>query len=447
MKSIRSRLLFWLAPGFLGLWIVAGAAIDSAARARLDERLEADLRELLGAIPFGSGPGSSLIDLEDFARDDFGIYFQVWARDGMRLLKSNNLGWFDLRRPESFSESPSYGRQLLGNGDSVHTLAVRRESPGLGAVEIVVAKSREAVDAAIWRMRLTILLIGAGAAAGFALLVILALRSGLRPLTEVGDRVAEIDAGAFGVRFPENLPAELRPIATKLNDLTGRLEASFARERQFSADVAHELRTPLATMRANAEYGLKWPDEFSGDELREIHALTGEMEATVENLLALAELENASAPVSTEPVALRSLAEACWKPFSSRAAERGLIFRNQLDDESEFETDPRLLRIIVSNLLSNAASYAPQNSEIRLDAAGCLLRVSNPAPDLRPEDLPKLFDRFWRRDPSRADAGHSGLGLALARSCAEALKLELRAELDDSGVVHFCLETPKNAAA
>ena len=85
MTSIRGRLLLWLLPGFVVLWIGAGLAIDLAARDRLESRMEADLRELLGAIPFAGSSGSSLLSLEDFDRDDFGIYFQIWGRDGLAI--------------------------------------------------------------------------------------------------------------------------------------------------------------------------------------------------------------------------------------------------------------------------------------------------------------------------------------------------------------------------
>ena len=114
MKSIRRHLLYWLLPGFLALWIGAGTAIFLATRQRLDTELDAELRDLLGAIPFGDRSGRpSLLSIEDFARDDFGIYFQIWDRSGVRILKSENLGQFEIERAGSFSEEPAYGDLLL----------------------------------------------------------------------------------------------------------------------------------------------------------------------------------------------------------------------------------------------------------------------------------------------------------------------------------------------
>ena len=109
------------------------------------------------------------------------------------------------------------------------------------------------------------------------------------------------------------------------------------------------------------------------------------------------------------------------------------------------ETDPRLLRIIVTNLIANATEYAPPGSEIVIAASvgDPFLRVGNLAPDLTAEDIPRLFDRLWRKDATRSDAAHAGLGLSIASSCAVALGFALTAELDGSGVIQMSLHREK----
>ncbi|MFT5470874.1 MAG: signal transduction histidine kinase [Verrucomicrobiales bacterium] len=442
MRSIRGRLLLWLLPGFVILWFGAGFAIDFAVRDRLESRMQADLRELSGAIPLSGRAGTSLLSMEDFERDDFGIYFQIWARDGGRLLKSKNLGRFELARPNTFSTEPVYSQQLLGNGDSVETLALRPPGGSLGTIDLMVAKTRVDLDSELSRTRIAILAVGALAGIGFWVLTTLALRSGLRPLAAVGDQAVRIDADSLGARFPGDLPAEIKPITAKLDDLLGRLEESFARERRFSADLAHELRTPVAALRTIAEVALKWPDDATSENYDDVIEITGELQTTIENMLSLARLENAKADVSSEPVNVRAVIEDCWLMFAPKAAERRLEFHNSIDGDSTLETDPKLFRVIVSNLLSNAAEYAPHETRISLDfddSSG--LRISNPAPHLTESDLPRMFDRLWRHDQARSDSSHSGLGLSLAKTCAAGLDLDLRATLDESGLVHFNLSS------
>src|SRR5205814_6538575 len=117
----------------------------------------------------------------------------------------------------------------------------------------------------------------------------------------------------------------------------------------------------------------------------------------------------------------------------------------RLDPSSALQTDPRLLRIIVTNLIANAAEYAPVGSEIVISATDGdpFLRVDNLAPDLNPEDIPHLFDRLWRKDATRSDAAHTGLGLSIASSCALALEFGLTAELDGSGAIQMSLHRKK----
>jgi two-component system sensor histidine kinase QseC len=137
--------------------------------------------------------------------------------------------------------------------------------------------------------------------------------------------------------------------------------------------------------------------------------------------------------------------EECLALHRERAQERDLKFDLQIDRSSTLETDPRLLRITVANLIANATEYAPQGSEIVIVATDgdTFLRVGNLAPDLTPEDIPRLFDRLWRKDATRSDAAHAGLGLSIAHSCALALGYTLTAELDGSGVLQMSLHRGK----
>ena len=229
------------------------------------------------------------------------------------------------------------------------------------------------------------------------------------------------------------MPAELLPIGQRLNDLLARLDASFARERRFSADVAHELRTPIAELRALAEVALKWPDDLAAarSALQDALAVALQMESIATGLLALARCEGGLLPVRPEAVPLDSLVDEIWQPLADQARVKKLSVRRGVPDGASWHTDPIALRVIVSNLLTNAVEYTPSAGEVRLRFEGSTgserLLISNTTDHLRSEDLPYLFDRFWRKDASRTSSVHCGLGLALAKAYAESLGLSLRA--------------------
>ena len=133
MSSIRRHILVWVLPGFLFIWIVAGCALYFSVKQRYEVELDSELREIRAALPFGNSSGrASLLSIEDFAKDDFGIYFQVWNKDGLRILKSENLGRFDLPRSSSFSEEPAY-HSFPGGSESTVAGSTRCDEGGYGS--------------------------------------------------------------------------------------------------------------------------------------------------------------------------------------------------------------------------------------------------------------------------------------------------------------------------
>lgn len=309
------------------------------------------------------------------------------------------------------------------------------ERRGPEIVSLLVAKDRATVDQTLGTLLGGITFSGVIAALASVLLVRLALRSGLHPLQTVGEQASRIDARNLQSRFAtDNLPDELQPIALKLNDLMSRLEAGFERERRFSADLAHELRTPVAELKSMAEVAIKWPEQASDENYEDVREISDRMQSTIENLLTLARLEKSKAATNREKIQLADFCDIQWKPFAKKAAERKLNIDFEVNKDAAIESDPKLLAIILSNLFSNATEYAPAKSAIKVegsDKVDVVLSVTNQAKDLSREDTEHLFERLWRKDASRTDSSHSGLGLALAQSCAQVLGLELKAGLKD----------------
>jgi len=277
-----------------------------------------------------------------------------------------------------------------------------------------------------------LLLVGASMAAITVLVVSVVVRRGLQPLAQLAERAGMIDAASLQLRFPmEQLPAELLPIAGRLNELLARLEAAFERERQFSADVAHELRTPIAELRSLTEVALRWPDDAAATKrtLQEALAIALQMESVVTRLLALARCEAGQMAVRREPVAVAALVAELWEPLAEPARQKNLIVTIGVPAEAQWEADPALLRGILANLLANAVEYCPAGGSVEVRFDGNELRVANATDNLSESDLPHLFARFWRKDPARSSGTHCGLGLALARAFARAMECDLKASL------------------
>ena len=454
MRSIRAQLLAWLLPGFAVVCLAAGAGIYFSERQAFETDLDARLGKLAGLArlalrPQGTGGATSARGptVRVFStREEFkipGQYFQQWTADRAVERKSPNLGSIDLPRPAEFPREEMRYNATLANGDEVRVSAVR--VPQIGSAppaEFAVALSRRDGDARLSQLIAKLLIGGLACCAVLCGLLALALRSSMRPLVRLGEQATKMGADSLHERFAvETMPREIEPIVTRLNDLMARLEEGFERERRFSGYLAHELRTPLAAIRSTSEVALKWPEQATPEDHAGIARLAARLQQTVDSLLLLAQADTLSTGIAREAVALGPLVEECTALHAERAKEREVTLTMRLDETAVLQTDARLLRIIVTNLIANAVEYAPPRSEVTLAcrATNRLFEVTNAAPALQAEDVPQLFERLWRKDAARSDASHAGLGLSLAQSCAKALGFRLIAELDARRVLSVSL--------
>ena len=242
-----------------------------------------------------------------------------------------------------------------------------------------------------------------------------------------------MDAETLNARFTnQDTPRELEPVIERLNELMSRLESGFERERRFGADLAHELRTPVAELKTMSEVALQFPD--TADTVEDFTAardIANRLQGTIETLLLLARTNSTQERGPTTDVELRPLIDRCVSAAAPLAAPREIQFELDVPHDARWSTHANLLEVVLSNLINNAANYAAAQSTvtIRLDEK---LEVSNLAPDLSREDVTHLFDRLWRKDAARSSSSNSGLGLTLAQTSAEAIGLTLDASLDES---------------
>jgi two-component system heavy metal sensor histidine kinase CusS len=290
-----------------------------------------------------------------------------------------------------------------------------------------------------YRLRLY-LAVGLGALLAFALGLVL-LRRGLQPLRQLSAAVRGIDLRSLDQRLPAGgTPAELLEPVQALNGMLARLDDSVQRLSQFSADLAHEIRTPLHTLLASNGQALNHPRSTA--EYQELLASNMEeferLKRMAENLMFLARAEQAERALDLQTLDLHSVGSELCDYFEALADDRQLRLENRL--HGELLADQQLLQRALGNLLANAVRHADEGTLISLrrhDEPGvCWLQVHNHGPAIAPEHLGKLFDRFYRVDPSRAQPGDSGgLGLAIVQSIMQLHGGRVAVSSDASGTV------------
>jgi signal transduction histidine kinase len=380
--------------------------------------------------------------MPEFERAVAPEYFQLWLSERV-FQRSRSLGGGGLPRPTdaalSFADLPlPDGR--AGRAASLR-FPVRVDTEGGGPIPaeptwaaLVVARGREPLDQALRSVRRALELAGLLLLLGVPLVVGAVVRRGLRPLDQMAERASRIDAGSLDTRFAlADLPVELHPIAGRLNDLLERLSGAFERERRFSADVAHELRTPIAELRTLAEVALQFPGSAEpGGQFQDVLGAALQMDALVGTLLTLARCEAGRQPVAREVVDLSRALEEAWTPLAEKARAKALRVQRSAP-ELFVITDRLMLGSILGNLLANAVEYAPAGGELTCEVLraddGLELIVANTNPGLGREDLTHVFEPFWRKDAARSDGRHGGLGLSLAAAFARLIGAELRLEL------------------
>jgi len=457
MISIRRQLTREMLAAFFVLLSGALLALYFTARDELIEQFDDALRAKALAISSLTSADHERIhvDVKDrffrsFQKDNPEDYFEIWPAEGAAVARSESLGGADLPKLERLGrprrvELPNghTGRAIMVKFSPSQEVGEHHGEEARPELVLAVASDGEALAEALTE------LLSIGAVCGLLLagtmlwLIPRVLRRGLQPLAQLGEQAGLIDADSLTTRFPTvGMAAELQPIVSRLNELLARLEVSFERERRFSADLAHELRTPLAELRSLAECAIKWPESREPGADQEVLAVAMQMQTIVTNLLMLARAEQQRAAGPLVPVDISQLVEDTWQSYRTRAEERGLKVRWELSPVN-IPADAGLLRSILGNLFENAADYAPAGSEIRIrlenSESGVVLKVINQAEGLEPADVPKLFDRFWRKEEARSGGRHFGLGLPLARMFAKAMGWTLTAALDEQRQLEFTL--------
>lgn len=276
----------------------------------------------------------------------------------------------------------------------------------------------------------------------------LVARRGLLPLRQVTAVAASISAASLQERIPlAAVPLELQQLAASFNAMLARLDDAFMRLSNFSADIAHELRTPLSNLMTQTEVVLAQPRDSEAYQ-ETLYANLDDckrMARMIDDMLFLAKADNGLIVPEQQPVALDIEVEKLFEYYRLLADERGISL--QLHGHAVVRGDVLMLHRALSNLLSNALRYTPAGASIQVEleqnANGSALRLSNPGPTIADEHLERLFDRFYRADPARREGSphNAGLGLAITRSIIHAHQGQIHCT-SVAGKTTFCVQFP-----
>ncbi|MEN9436862.1 MAG: hypothetical protein RIR09_1517 [Pseudomonadota bacterium] len=417
--SLRRRLLWLLCSAVLLAWGATALFTYFDARQQIGQMLDAQLAQSAGLIAAQlehEGGASAELPAARQYRQAFTSVFQVWDRSAALHLRSANApatrlsqsdgGYSDTTidgvRWRIFSRWDDSGRFLVQTGERFELREELAQSVANHLLHPLV-------------VALPVL----------ALLIWLSVYAGLRPLGAV--------AGQLQSRAPENLaaldearvPREVSPLVQAINALFARVRASFEQERRFTADAAHELRTPLAGIKTQAQVALAALPVGSSAELGRAlaHVVQGVDRAThlVEQLLVLARLDPQADLPGAMPVVLHDLAAACIAELAQSAADKNIALALDGADKAQILGDPTLLAVLLRNLVDNAIRYSSAADEVEVSvtrAPGALvLRVADNGPGIAQEERDRVLDRFYRIVGSSGQG--SGLGLSIVKRIAD----------------------------
>jgi heavy metal sensor kinase len=406
--------------------------LDAQARSRVDATMNEIVAQAQPSnpYPFGDYVDESLLQIFNSANlatwSSPTTFIQVDTAEGYPIARSPNLGPANI--PPNRAISPAHPvafRRVTVEGRPV-IVEDRLLRGATFAVVIEVAESLDALNRTFAQTSQTIVTIISLAAIAVVLLSFFLAAQATGPITRLSAAMRAIGSERLDARLPgEQRGDEIGELTRSFNDLLARLQEAFARERQFISDASHELKTPLTSINANAQLLLRWGDRdetIRHDSLETIVDESAMLAHMVNGMLMLAKADRGD-EIPKEPVSLSLVAQEAIRGASARAAEKGLSLTLDAPTPSPLiEGDSNLVRQLASNLIDNAIKFTSEGGvtvRVRGDRAHAWLEVDDTGRGIPPDELPHVFDRFYRADKARSrDIPGTGLGLAIVRSIA-----------------------------
>lgn len=425
--SIRWRLTLWYGA-VLGVVLVAfGASVFVMMQRHWIERIDKGLREEISDVLSEVEPATERESMLTWMNRRFagheGFDFQVTTVGGERIFSSPRLG--ERRLPIPTDLPMEQNRFTVVEAEQHQWRIINRRVAGPESDLVVqVARSLEDYDHEMGELMATLLIVG-------PLTLIAALSGGyflaqraLAPVDRMTETARQITARRLDQRLEVPVPGdELGRLAETLNGMIERLERSFREMQRFTADASHELRTPIAVVRAEAEVALGKPldDREKQNLLSNILEECERLTHTTEQLLTLSRDDAGIGQAPPEPVDLVEMADEVVEVMRPLAEGKGQHLSIETSRAAVVQGDPGRLRQVFYNLLDNAIKYTPEGGRVELAVeasdSGVTVTVRDTGVGIPPEHLPHVFDRFYRVDKARSRAaGGSGLGLSIVQS-------------------------------
>jgi heavy metal sensor kinase len=457
---IRWRLSLWYMSLTALVLVIFSVAVYIGLERRLSATLDEDLRSQasLAASSVTFGGGNAILDAAYQLSNDALLW--VLSLNGTQMLKVGGTQFEQFSPQQDEVERAAVGKTTLSTvkvGDQTLRMITvpirggdRRGSTNeiVGALQLGYSTSR--VEDALDLLVQALLVIAPVAIVIAALTGYLLAGRALRPVADITRLAGQIDGDDLAARLSLDLPNdELGRLASTFDSMLNRIDLAFQRQRQFTGDAAHELRTPLALMRSQIDLALTQAD--TPLEFREaLTALDGDvarMTSLVGMLLSLARADAGQLAPNRDSVDLADLARDVAEQLEPIARENGIAITTDLAPVTVSVDADMIIQVLV-NLIDNAITNTPPGGTITVcvapgDAATALVAVSDTGVGIPPEHLPRIFDRFYRIDTGRARSrGGIGLGLAICQAIAHAHDGVLSAHSENGHGSTFTLTIP-----
>lgn len=433
--SIRRRLLAYLSGGLLALWLATALASAAVALHEINEIADSQMSQLARSLmQVPQAAAGSTADLPPAGgAESSNNGFAIWDKHGTLLLADRYGREIPFQTASGF-----HNNRAAWQGSAWRYLYLHDEHSGRTVAVSQRLKERlSTLTNALWvQLALTFLSLPL-----LLWLIARGIRRGLTPLDLLAGELAARNAQSLQP-VSEQVPAETLPLVQSLNALLARVAESLAREQRFTADAAHELRSPLAALKVQAEVLAMSSDEAEQQHhLGNIHESIDRANRLTEQLLTLARLDPMQALPDAQPIDWQRSAHQALQSVNLQAREKRVQLKLECACGFEQVFPPQgneiLLQLMLRNLLDNAIRYSPPNSHVTLTLDANGLSVCDEGPGIAAEHLPRIRERFYRL-PGQSQQG-SGLGLSIVERIADlhGLRLDL-VNADERGLcVHM----------
>ena len=433
--SIRRRLLAYLSGGLLALWLATALASAAVALHEINEIADSQMNQLARSLmQVPQAAAGSTADLPPVGgAESSNNGFAIWDKHGTLLLADRYGREIPFQTASGF-----HNNRAAWQGSAWRYLYLHDEHSGRTVAVSQRLKERlSTLTNALWvQLALTFLSLPL-----LLWLIARGIRRGLTPLDLLAGELAARNAQSLQP-VSEQVPAETLPLVQSLNALLARVAESLAREQRFTADAAHELRSPLAALKVQAEVLAMSSDEAEQQHhLGNIHESIDRANRLTEQLLTLARLDPMQALPDAQPIDWQRIGHQALQSVNLQAREKRVQLKLECACGFGQVFPPLgnevLLQLMLRNLLDNAIRYSPPNSHVTLTLDANGLSVCDEGPGIAAEHLPRIRERFYRL-PGQSQQG-SGLGLSIVERIADlhGLRLDL-VNADERGLcVHM----------